>query len=197
MESTTILDTFPGTIQEVSNASKHLGSTYFPPVHIKQSHVMSELGSGIYINTYVIKKWQVVFQIIDWGEFGGHKTNALLLSLQFLRNLGVFKGRSYSSVDMSTLNRDNEGGLKVRDTFILFAYCFKSFGTADANVHGWCSGIDFTQFAVNIKALVGKFILDNGKRENITEINICAETPIRHIRAADFDWLRVILGGYK
>ena len=67
MERTTILDIFTGTIQEVSNASKKMNSTSFHPVHTKHSHVISELGSGTAINTHVIKKWQVVFQIIDWG----------------------------------------------------------------------------------------------------------------------------------
>ena len=56
MERTTILDTFPGTIQAVSNASKQLNSTSFTPVHTKQSHIILELGSGTAINTHVIKK---------------------------------------------------------------------------------------------------------------------------------------------
>ena len=40
MERTTILDTFPGIIQAVSNASKQLNSASFPLVHTKQSHVL-------------------------------------------------------------------------------------------------------------------------------------------------------------
>ena len=56
LERTTILDTFPGTIQAVSNASKEFNSAPFPTVHTKQSHLISELGSGTAINTRVIKK---------------------------------------------------------------------------------------------------------------------------------------------
>ena len=55
-ERTTIYYTFTGTIQEVSNASKKLNSTSFPPVRTKKSHEISELGSGTAINTHVIKK---------------------------------------------------------------------------------------------------------------------------------------------
>ena len=56
MERTTIFYTFPGTIQAVSNAPKQLNSTSFPLVQTKQSHIISELGSGTAINTHVIKK---------------------------------------------------------------------------------------------------------------------------------------------
>ena len=38
MESTTILDIFPGTNEAVSNASKQLSSTSFSTVHTEQSH---------------------------------------------------------------------------------------------------------------------------------------------------------------
>ena len=56
MESSPRFNTFPGTMQAVSNASKQLNSTSFPLVHPKQSQVISELGSGAAINTHVIKK---------------------------------------------------------------------------------------------------------------------------------------------
>ena len=56
MERTIILDTFPGTIQELSNASKKINPTSFPLVHTKQSHVILELGICTAINTHVIKK---------------------------------------------------------------------------------------------------------------------------------------------
>ena len=61
MERTHILDKFTGTMQAFSNASKKSKSTSFPTVHNKQSHVISELGSGTAINIHVIKKLQVVF----------------------------------------------------------------------------------------------------------------------------------------
>ena len=56
MERITIYYTSNGTIQEVSNASKKLNSTSFPPVRTKKSHEISELGSGTNINAHVIKK---------------------------------------------------------------------------------------------------------------------------------------------
>ena len=41
MERTTILDTFTGTIQAVSNVSKQFNSASFPLLHTKQSQVIS------------------------------------------------------------------------------------------------------------------------------------------------------------
>ena len=56
MERTNLLDTFPDSMQAVSNAYKLLKFISFPLVHTKQSHAILELGSGAAINNYVIKK---------------------------------------------------------------------------------------------------------------------------------------------
>ena len=57
------------------------------------------------------------------------------LPLQFLSSLGFIKGHLYSILDMATFNKENEGGLKGHNKFILFVYCFICFVISDANAH--------------------------------------------------------------